>query len=478
MIASAGGLNPTWWMLHSPRMRVLISLVCLLVLASGLFRQIMPQPFNGVDFVHAYEAAVAVRDGHNPYEAAAAWIQNYKPGDLLENHLDFYTYAPTYALLLVPLTLLPYQAALTLWGLCIAAFLFLAIYALLRSTGVRPSLTLLLVLVTAESLTTAVRAEVFLGQANLFLVACVCTAIWVRQERRPGLAGLLLALALVTKPTLLIIVFFLLWKREFKFAFVSVAGFIGLLLLPFAWLGGQTAGDLLIVWRFFSSQYLTFTENVAPRGMLERLFTSNPFVHPIVVAPPVATLLWLAVVATLLLLTLAVVSPRPMQRDNRSLLEVGMIVSALLLISPLTEPPYLVWSIVPMVASVVYLQTVTSEPGRPRFGWAAIVVLVIWCVELVPRSYLESFFWARAVTDSLVGSVYATLAPSQFYILVTIFVLQLLVLRRAAGISIGVAVRDLVLNSPQLGWEWVMDLARALNLSRRSSASSSLDRTR
>lgn len=454
--------------LHSPRTRVLISLVCLLVLASGLFRQIMPQPFNGVDFVHAYEAAVAVRDGQNPYAASAAWIQGYKPGDLLENHLDFYTYAPTYALLLVPLTLLPYPAALTLWGLCIAAFLFLAIYALLRSTGARPSLTLLLVLVTAESLTTAVRAEVFLGQANLFLVACVCTAIWVRQERRPGLAGLLLALALVTKPTLLIIVVFLLWKREFKFAFVAVAGFVGLLLLPFAWLGGQTAGDLLTVWRFFSSQYLTFTENIAPRGMLERLFTANPFVHPIVVAPAVATLLWLAIVATLLLLTLAVVSPRPMQRDNRTLLEVGMIVSALLLVSPLTEPPYLVWSIVPMVASIVYLRTVKSESGRARFGWAAIVVLLIWCVELVPRSYLESFFWARAGTDSLMGSLYATLAPSQFYILVAIFVLQLLVLRRAAGISIGVAVSDLVRHSPQLAWAWVLDLVSALNPATRS----------
>ena len=71
----------------------------------------------------------------------------------------------------------------------------------------------------------------------------------------------------MTKPMLLLIAGFLFWKREFKFAFATVGGFAFLLLAPFVWLGPEALGHLLKLWRFYGSQYLSFSENITPRGM-------------------------------------------------------------------------------------------------------------------------------------------------------------------------------------------------------------------
>ena len=323
----------------------LVALACLTVLILGLYRQVAPQPYQAPDFLHTYSAAEALRDGKNLYAPALSWVETYQQGQPLTNQ---YFYAPTYALLLTPLTFLPYQAAIAVWGVCLLVFLFLAVYALFRSVGPPPSLVLVLLVAMIASLMSAVRAEYFLGQANLFMLACICTAIWARQAERPGLAGMFLALALVTKPMLLLISAYLLWKREFKFALTTIVGFLVLLVTPFLWLGPTALANLLTLWNFYSTRYLSFNENIAPRGLLERLFTVNPFVPPLVDMPALAVGLWLVVVGVIFITTLAVIAPRPFERQSRSLLELGVMLSGLLLISPLTEPPHLVLLIMPL----------------------------------------------------------------------------------------------------------------------------------
>ncbi|HEX8966527.1 MAG TPA: glycosyltransferase family 87 protein, partial [Chloroflexota bacterium] len=449
--------------------RVGFGLACLGVLALGVFRQIAPRSYQGPDFIHTYDAALAMRLGQNPYTQALAWVEAYAPGAPLT---DQHFYAPTFAILLTPLTFLPYQTALVVWGVCISVFLCVAIYALLCSGGSRPSLLVVLASITAASLMSAVRAEYFLGQANLFMLACICVAVWARQARLPGVAGVLLALALATKPMLLPVVILLLWKREFRFAAATLASFVSLVLGPFLWLGHQVLGDLLMLWHFYSTQYLSFRENIAPRGMLERLFSANPYVRPIVEAPLLATVMWLMIAVAIMIVMLAVISPRPFQRDNRSLLELGVMVSGLLLISPLTEPPYLVLLIIPLVASFSYLRAVawTQAP----FRLAVVALLVVWAVELLPRRY-EDFFWDRIHTGSISADLFVSLAPGHFYILLATFALQLYVLGIASNTSFGVAVRNFTRHAPLLAQEWLTDALRALKpsaaaLARRSSS--------
>jgi hypothetical protein len=449
-----GGQVLTW--------RVVVGLLCLAVLIVGLFRQIAPQPFQAPDFANTYRAAQALREGSDLYAPALAWVEAYKPGEPLK---DQYFYAPTYALLLTPLTLLPYQAAIEVWGVCLLAFLCLAVYALLSSAGPPPSLVLVLLVTAALSIMSAVRAEYFLGQANLFMLACICTAIWARQAERPGLAGLLLALALVTKPMLLLISVYLLWKREFKFAFTTIAGFLVLLLTPFLWLGRQVLGNLLTLWHFYSTQYLSFIENISPRGMLERLFTVNPFVRPVVDMPVLAVALWLVVVGVIFVITLAVIEPRPFRRESRSLVELGVMISGLLLVSPLTEPPYLVLLIIPFVATLSYLRSVQWSPGP--FRWAALALVGLWVSELIPRKYTENVISRLPRTDAFHAALFVIVVPTHFYILLATFVLQLHLLRLASGRTTFEAIRRFLRNSPMLLRDWLMDLLAARTLSRQ-----------
>src|SRR5712692_8457824 len=88
----------------TPNRRLAVGLVCLAVLILGLFRQIAPQAYQAPDFAHTYRAARALRDGINLYAPALAWVETYAPGKPLT---DQYFYAPTFALLMTPLTFLP-----------------------------------------------------------------------------------------------------------------------------------------------------------------------------------------------------------------------------------------------------------------------------------------------------------------------------------------------------------------------------------
>jgi hypothetical protein len=440
-----------------------VALVCLVVLILGWYRQVRPPPYQAPDFANTYRAATALRQGTDIYAPALAWVETYQRGQPLT---DQYFYAPTYALLLTPLTLLPYQMAIMVWGAFLLSFLCLATFALFRA--VSPSIALHLVLLVAAlaSVMSAVRAEYFLGQANLFMLACISLAIWARLDGRPVLAGCILALALVTKPMLLLISVFLLWKREVKFALTTIAGFFVLLLTPFLWLGSVALRNLLKLWDFYSSQYLSFSENIAPRGMLERLFTVNPFVAPLVEMPALAVALWLIVVALIFILVLSVIAPRPFERDSRSLIEFGAMISGLMLVSPLTEPPYLVLLIMPMTAALIYLRGVPWRDSAYR--WAVVGLLVLWVLELVPRSRTEPLVWANlSRTDPYQSALIVVLAPTHFYILLCAFLLQLHVLHLISGNTTFESARRFVWNSPTLVVEWLKDLFAMRGVARR-----------
>jgi Glycosyltransferase family 87 len=459
MSTSAGRPTGPGWRVES--WRILVGLVSVTVLILGLYRQVAPQPYQAPDFSHTYRASQALRDGSDLYAPALSWVETYQLGQPLTNQ---YFYAPTYALLLTPLTFLPYQAAIAVWGGCLLVFLCVAVYALFRSTGPPPSLVLVLVVAAAASLMSAVRAEYFLGQANLFMLACICTAIWARQAERPGLAGIFLALALVTKPMLLLISAYLLWKREFKFALTTIAGFLVLLLTPFLWLGRNVLANLLTLWHFYSTQYLSFSENIAPRGMLERLFTVNPFVRPLVDMPVLAVALWLVISGMIFIITLAVIAPRPFRRESRSLIELGVMLSGLLLVSPLTEPPYLVLLIMPLVGTLIYLRGV--QWNQPPFRWAALALGGLWGLELIPRKYTEDVIARLPHADPFQAALFVILVPTHFYILLATFGLQLHLLHLASGSTTRDALDRFVRNSPMLVGDWLTDLLAARTVSR------------
>lgn len=440
MLAQATKVR-SWSERLSPRMwRLLACCVCLAVLGVVLYKELHVSDFflQGSDFHSYYQAALDVRNGANPLAPVAAWIASYHIGQPFI--ASYFVYTPFFALLLIPFTVLPFAGAFALWGLCNMAFLFGAIYAVQRSTGMRFSPVSTLILTTIAALLPPVRFELTWGQADIFLLFLFCAAIWARQEGHPILGGILLAVACVTKPQLLLVVAFLLWKRELKFAGAAIIAFPIMLLAPFLWLGGQALSDQLAVWQFWSNVYVPFIDNMAPKGVLARLFTINPSAHPLVVAPVLVTLGWIAVVAVVGLLTLAMVTPRPLRRDTLSVLELGLVMSALLLISPLTEYIYLTLLVFSMVSLYCLLRQVEWRSGV--YLRVAVALLVFTAVLYLPLQRIEYYFWPqRMTTPSALSALYILLGAPYLYVLVAYFALHLYTMRLVVGQSPLSAIR-------------------------------------
>jgi hypothetical protein len=110
--------------------------------------------FSWADFRTFYQAGLDVRSGANPYLGAMSFIHAYTPaGNGTYWTTQVYVYAPFFAYLMVPLTLLPHWGALTTWDLLNVAFVVFSVYAALRAAGLRPSATMVLLLAAASAVT-------------------------------------------------------------------------------------------------------------------------------------------------------------------------------------------------------------------------------------------------------------------------------------------------------------------------------------
>lgn len=407
----------------APPWERLAAAACLLFVLGVVVVQIGWHGSGGQDFAIDYRAAMDLRSAVSPSVATSARLAGQAGG-------NGYFYAPTFAILVLPLTLLPLQAARVVWGLCSLAFLLAAIYALARAAGKRPSALFVFALADLAVLMTGVRSELYFANVNLFLLACVSFALWARQEQRPVVGGVLLALACATKPMWLLLPIFFLWKREYRFAGGALGIFFGLLLVPFAWLGLHSLNRLLGVWGYFVANYLGWTGNYAIFGVLTRLFTKNVYIHPIVDAPLLGLALWLVISGAVTLATLAMLRRQPLERDTRSLLEVGAMVCAVLLISPLVEAPYLSLLVVTLVAAA--LRFAEEPPLSPLARLAAVGLAAAWLVEAVPQRFLQYDAWIRAATTTPADYVFMVLGATDLYVILAAFLCQLLLLRRGA----------------------------------------------
>lgn len=422
----------------------LLLTICVLVPLYTVYREVgvwMGGP-QGVDFTTYYKAALDVRAGANPFGATIAWIHSYTPGSQIKG--SYFVYTPFFALLLVPLTLLPLAAAATLWGVLNLASLAGATYACFRAVAVRPTALGVAGVVAAASLVGSVRKDLYFGQANIFILSLLCFMLWALLSRRSAWAGVLLAVACAIKPPLLILVAFFLWKREFRVICVAVVTFLALLLGPFVYLGGHVWHDQLTIWRFWSNMYVSYIDNESAKGLLARILDINPYIRPLVHAPELATALWLLLALTMALLTVVSVAPVRMARDLRSLLELGLVLTALLVVGPLTEYYYLTVLLLPLMTIGILLGAKARAPLRREKIFLGIVVL--WMVFCLPLQNIEYFFSARMQASSLVVYIYAIAAAPLLYCLLVCFALQLWAILHITGRSVRSVVSDFVWN--------------------------------
>lgn len=176
-----------------------------------------------------------------------------------------FKYAPAVAWLFAPFTLLPLRLATALWDVGSVVLLWLSARAFARSPGadLPPAAPLLATLALAPPLLLEMRY----GQIDLVLLALVVFAMALA-PRRPWLAGLLAALAILIKPPALLVLVAFALKRNFR-ALVAVPIAALVLCLPLLVRYGPsgTAGAFAAWWEALARTTPLWALGHNPQGL-------------------------------------------------------------------------------------------------------------------------------------------------------------------------------------------------------------------
>jgi hypothetical protein len=174
-----------------------------------------------------------------------------------DQHYQF-KYAPAFAVLAVPIGLLPLAAAKAIWYPVSVALVLALVWLSVRILPERRKPAWLLVLAIVAGMAKFYGHEIVLGQMNALFGVIALLALGALRGHREVRAGLLLALAVVVKPYAVVFVPWLLARRRPRSIVACLAGLMFVLALPAAVYG--IAGDVGL----HRAWWKTVTESTAP----------------------------------------------------------------------------------------------------------------------------------------------------------------------------------------------------------------------
>ncbi len=261
------------------------------VMALNILSPFYPQRDLYVDYL----AALALRDGLPPFTPLVDLQTRYLPNVAAATYEYGNYHPPVLWLSSLPLTLLPFPAALLLWTVMSALVVVVVGRWLKLSVGDVPVLWAW----------PPVLFTLYVSQYELFILACAMLAWRAAAAGRDGRAGLWLGLAAAMKfyPALFVVPFLV--RRRWKVVFTSALVFGCGQALNLAVLG---PGGMVDYWRGLSvvehRWILPSWGNSAPYGALLRLLGGSPEAQPLLEAPqlvlPLSVLISAAALLTLL----------------------------------------------------------------------------------------------------------------------------------------------------------------------------------
>jgi hypothetical protein len=225
-----------------------LSVAALLILAAVMFSykdaKRIAYPVN--DFTTPWVAATALLHGKNPYndtqEFARIWAStraSMRPGlsDYNQILADLpMAYPPTALMLLSPLGLLPFPAALGVYTVCSVVFFVAMLFLLARRLGASwrdPKRQFFFAFALAMA---PLHMGVQVVNMNAAAVGCIFAALALRKQK-PYVAGVAMAVAMCLKPQIAFLFFAYFWlKRYWKTAWTSLAASAGVFLGAELWM--------------------------------------------------------------------------------------------------------------------------------------------------------------------------------------------------------------------------------------------------
>jgi len=310
-------------------------------LYNGVIRPLFTEK---IDFEAYYNGALAFRYQFPLYQCM---VDFFKAGPYHYKGPLPYVYPPFFAIFLSPLAYLSFNKAVLVWFFVNQALFFAGFFLLLRSISQKYSRIEVVVMTFVFMNFTPLFVDYLLGQSNIILFFLMTAGLYWYRTGKPVYAGIAIALACMIKVIPLLVLFYTLWKRQFKVfsaGILTLASAFGYSLLFF---------DMdIFIWyfKFMMNQNLfnAFHDSHSLTGFFSRFLTHSVWVRGIFDAPDVARICILVsslfVVGVFLYSTRKRIEPS----DPRTLREYALAVMTMLLLSKMTSTPYLVMLLLPL----------------------------------------------------------------------------------------------------------------------------------
>jgi hypothetical protein len=332
-------------------------------------------------WVFIYKAGPKMPDFEVYWRAASRAAQAeplYRESD---GHFVF-KYLPAFAVLAIPIGLLPLLASKFVWFFGSIALLAALVRMAVRLPVERRKPLRWLVIVTVVSLLKFYGHELVLGQVNILFAVIATGAFLAMKAQREVTAGALVVLAIVIKPYAVLLVPWLIARRRLPSIASACAGLAAVLILPAAIYGWNGNIDLHREWwrtvTETTAPNLAIYDNVSVAGMFYRWVGPGELSARLAYA---GGLVLLGVAALVFFLRRGIAFPE------------GLEGALLLTLMPLLSPQG--WDYVFLIATpaIVYLANYLDLLPRPMRVLTVIAVSVIAFVvfDLVGRTAYYTF---------------------------------------------------------------------------------------
>lgn len=370
---------------------------------------------NNHDFDIFYRAAERLRSGENIYAESAAFRQALESGqfNMRDDSIQWpYGNPPLLAILIVPLTLLPYEIAAALWTGLTTLFLLGACAAVLAAIGRLDwtgAVVALVLLYGYYPATVCLR----LGQVEILLFLLIALSFLALKRGQDAWAGAALGFATAIKFFPGAFILFLAWKRKWKAAAWGLGVAAVALGTSILIAGPDNFAAYTEAWSVYAGgAFSAFPLNQSLNGFFSRTFRPNIFSPTLrgLQLPELATGLWLGS-AAVLGAALAWFTRKPVDvRSPRFDLEFAAAIVVLLLAQPHSQVYAFVWVLLPLI--VLACRVVSTYP----WSWLEVGALVV-AYFMLGRQWFQ--FWpipARFVRSHVMFGT-LLLAALVFYIL-------------------------------------------------------------
>ena len=298
-----------------------------------------------------------------------------------DGHYQF-KYLPAFAILTMPLAAMPLPVAKAVWFVASVVLVMVLLWISLAVLPERRKARWLLLTLTLVVMLKFYGHELVLGQMNVLFAVVVAAAVVAMRRGREGVAGALMALAIVVKPYAVIFLPWLLARRHRASIGAAAIGTAAAVALPVLLYG--VAGDI----ELHRAWWTTVTESTAPNLTNADNVSIAAMWAKWIGAGPEATAM--TVITSAVVLAAAVFV---FLRRRRLLFPEGLEAALLLTCIPLLSPQG--WDYVFLISTPAIVFVVNYEDLLPPFvrvpALAALLTIGVSVYDLIGRAAYGTF---------------------------------------------------------------------------------------